>query len=282
MFINKCLSTLFIFVISCLLGAAAWAQTTLEDVVYLKNGSILRGQVLQHDPNTNIKVKIKGGSILVYESSEVLKIEKEEITTEPTDIKVIPLEPTVDTAEGAGEDIIIETWEQHVPEPGFYGMVAVGNVFPGPNTNLVPFPGFYIDGMVGYRIHHLFAIGVGAGSLLDFSQSFLYGYGNIHGDILNKTFSPYYNIGVGYGQPLSRNSIGFANSGVQEVTEMRGGIYFRPSIGMRFASRNRIHTFVDIGLYYQKVSYAGRTWNNFSYVEEYTYLRPSIRVGMQF
>ncbi len=273
---TKWLSTLFIFVISCLLSASLWAQTTLEDVVYLKNGSILRGQVLEYDPSANIKIKIKGGSVLVYASTEVLKMEKEEVTESP-DVKVVPLEAveSTETVEA------IEVWEQHIPEKGFYGTIAIGNIFPTIESN-VPLPGFKLDAATGYRVHHAFGIGVGAGVLLDFTQSFLYGYGTIRGDILNKTFSPYYEINVGYGVPLSENSLFLQQQGVQQIDVMRGGLYFRPSIGMRFGSRNQIHTFVDIGIHMQQAYYEGRTWNNFSYTEEYTYFRPSVRVGMLF
>lgn len=277
MFSTKFLSTLIIFAVSCLFSAAVWAQTTLEDVVYLKNGSVLRGQVLEYDPNVNIKIQIKGGSILVYASSDVLKMEKEPVAApEKKEENVTPIE----VVETPADEILMETWEQHVPEKGVYGTVAVGNIFPTLNT-WIPLPGFMLDGAVGYRAHHLFSIGAGAGVLLDFTQSFVYGYGTIRGDILNKTFSPYYEINVGYGLPLSMDAP--RNTGnVQSVSNMRGGLYFRPSIGMRFASRNQIHTFVDIGLHMQSYYYEGTTWNNFPFTEQYTYMRPSVRVGMIF
>lgn len=280
MFSSKWLSTLFVFAISCLFSAAVWAQTTLEDVVYLKNGSILRGQVMEYDPNANIKVQIKGGSILVYPSSDVLKMEKEAIATpkDNSNTTVTPLETVTTPAVEEPEEI--EVWEQHVPEKGLYGTVAVGNIFPNAES-WVPLPGFMIDGAIGYRAHHLFGIGAGAGVLLDFTQSFVYGYGTIRGDILNKTFSPYYEVNVGYGLPLSADAL-MMNGNVQEISVMRGGLYFRPSIGMRFASRNQIHTFVDIGLHMQSAYYEGRTWNNFTFTEEYTFMRASVRVGMVF
>ncbi|MGH1336469.1 MAG: hypothetical protein ACRBFS_10105 [Aureispira sp.] len=278
MFSTKWFSTLIIFAISCFLSAAAWAQTTLEDVVYLKNGSILRGQVLEYDPSANIKIQIKGGSILVYASSDVLKMEKETVVApeEKNPATITPLE-TVDTP---AEEEEIELWEQDIPEKGIYGTASIGNIFPTINT-FVPLPGFTVDGSVGYRIHHLLAVGAGAGVMLDFTQSFIYGFGTIRGDILNKSFSPYYEVNVGYGAPLSEASLGRVGD-VQEITTMRGGLYLRPSIGMRFASRNNIHTFVDIGVHIQSVYYEGRTWNNFSYTENYTYMRPSIRIGMIF
>jgi len=52
------------------------AQTT--DTVYLKNGSVIRGSVIESIPNETIKIKTKDGSVFVYNQSEVEKITKEE------------------------------------------------------------------------------------------------------------------------------------------------------------------------------------------------------------
>jgi hypothetical protein len=205
-------------------------------------------------------------------------MEKEEVKVEktPSNTTVIPLE-TITSTEITSEPVI---WEQHVPAKGIYGTASVGNIMPA-RESWVPLLGFLLDGTVGYRVHHAFAPAAGVGMMLDFTQSFAYVYGSIQGDILNKSFSPYYLIDVGYGAPLS--NIAPMNRGdVQEVTVMRGGLFIRPSIGFRFASRNKIHAFLDIGVHIQNAYYEGRTWNNFTYTEEYTYMRPSIRVGMTF
>jgi hypothetical protein len=63
-----------------LLGAAAsaaGAQPTLQDVVYLKNGSVIRGMILEQIPNKTIKIQTADGSIFVYEMTSVVKIVKE-------------------------------------------------------------------------------------------------------------------------------------------------------------------------------------------------------------
>lgn len=47
------------------------------DIVYLKNGSIIRGIVIEQIPNVSIKIQTKDGSIFVYKMEEVEKITKE-------------------------------------------------------------------------------------------------------------------------------------------------------------------------------------------------------------
>lgn len=53
------------------------AQQYVESV-YLKNGSIIKGTVIEQVPNGNIKIQRKDGSVYVYPMSEVVKITKEQ------------------------------------------------------------------------------------------------------------------------------------------------------------------------------------------------------------
>lgn len=54
-------------------------QNNLIDVVYLKNGSILRGIIIEQVPNELIKLQTADGNIFVYQTSEIEKITKETI-----------------------------------------------------------------------------------------------------------------------------------------------------------------------------------------------------------
>ncbi len=59
------------------LTAVAFAQTNLEDVMYLKNGSIYRGTIIEQVPGESYKIQIAGGSIISLTVAEVQKITKE-------------------------------------------------------------------------------------------------------------------------------------------------------------------------------------------------------------
>ncbi|PCJ65495.1 MAG: hypothetical protein COA58_08785 [Bacteroidetes bacterium] len=52
-------------------------NTSYIDVLYLKNGSIIRGQIIEQVPNKSLKIQTAGGSIFVYKMEEVEKIIKE-------------------------------------------------------------------------------------------------------------------------------------------------------------------------------------------------------------
>ena len=61
----------------------AEAQQFAEDVVYLKNGSVVRGIIVEQIPNETLKIRTQGGSEFVFKMSEVLKITKELPVVEP-------------------------------------------------------------------------------------------------------------------------------------------------------------------------------------------------------
>jgi hypothetical protein len=51
-------------------------QNGTTDIVYLKNGSIIRGVIIELVPGSMIKIRTSDGSIFVYELEDVDKIEK--------------------------------------------------------------------------------------------------------------------------------------------------------------------------------------------------------------
>lgn len=67
----------FAFVIALLLsGASLMAQKNVE-TVYLKNGSVIRGTIIEQVPGQSLKVQTKDGSVFVYQMDEVERIAKE-------------------------------------------------------------------------------------------------------------------------------------------------------------------------------------------------------------
>ncbi|HUX38870.1 MAG TPA: hypothetical protein VMV44_13300 [Rectinemataceae bacterium] len=59
------------------LCAAMAAAEELVDVVYLKNGSVIRGMILEQVPDQSLKIRTADGSIFVFKMSEVDRIVKE-------------------------------------------------------------------------------------------------------------------------------------------------------------------------------------------------------------
>ncbi len=51
----------------------------LQEVVYLNNGSVVKGEIVEQIPNKSVKVKTADGSLFVFQLSEIEKITKEEV-----------------------------------------------------------------------------------------------------------------------------------------------------------------------------------------------------------
>lgn len=60
-----------------LLSHFSRAQNNMEDVVYLKNGSIIHGTIVEQIPNETIKIQTADKNVFVYKMDEVSKITKE-------------------------------------------------------------------------------------------------------------------------------------------------------------------------------------------------------------
>ena len=72
---------LFLFIFTSLVMKA---QSV--DIVYLDNGSIIRGSIIEMTTNENVKIKTSDGSIFVYPMEQIIKIEK---STEPDDSEIL-------------------------------------------------------------------------------------------------------------------------------------------------------------------------------------------------
>ena len=66
-----------LFLLTILLPENIQAQSNYQDVVYLKNGSVIRGMIIEQIPNQSLKIQTADGSLFVYTFEEVEKITKE-------------------------------------------------------------------------------------------------------------------------------------------------------------------------------------------------------------
>lgn len=71
---------IFILALVALIGfAMPAAAQQYQEVVYLKNGSVIKGTVIEQIPGQSVKVQTQDGSVFVYKMSEVDKIVKEDL-----------------------------------------------------------------------------------------------------------------------------------------------------------------------------------------------------------
>lgn len=204
-----------------LIASVTIGQDNVGDIIHLKDGTIIKGEVVEYKPKEKIKIKTKDGHLVSYESSEVARIEKNP-KSKPS--------------------YIIDERPQHIKEKGWYHTLMGGTVFSGRglifgNRGIVPF-GFMLDYASGYQFNRYFGLGTSIGFLLPSFEAFVPICANIRGNILKTSFSPFYDINIGYGLSLN----GLVTSGTRD-----GGFHFHPSLGVQFASDKKAHTVLSLG-----------------------------------
>lgn len=71
---------LSMILIVILISLAGIAQQAPQDVIYLKNGTVVRGKIVDQVPNQSIKVYTANRSIVEFRMDEIEKMEKEAVT----------------------------------------------------------------------------------------------------------------------------------------------------------------------------------------------------------
>ncbi len=67
-------------IIFCIfLTSIALSQQEYEEVVYLKNGSVIKGTIIEQVPDVSIKIQTKDGNTFVYQMDEIERITKEPV-----------------------------------------------------------------------------------------------------------------------------------------------------------------------------------------------------------
>lgn len=64
--------------LTCLMASPAFAQQ-MEDVVYLKNGGLIHGMIIEQIPGESLKIQTRDGNVFVYAMDEIAKISKEPV-----------------------------------------------------------------------------------------------------------------------------------------------------------------------------------------------------------
>lgn len=184
------------------------AQNQSTETVYLKNGSIIKGKVVEMIPDKQIKVKTTDGSLFVYTMDEIEKITKEE--KRHSSFKTFT-------------DDAYET-------SGFKGIVELGYVagnFSAPEFSL----------SVGYQINPYFSIGPGAGIqyLIEAGIVAIPIFADLRGCLFLGKISPFVSLKMGYEKLI-------------DVGYVDGGFYCNPSIGAKVMTTKRQAINFGLGL----------------------------------
>lgn len=184
-----------------LLSGVALAQTApMQDVVYLKNGSVIRGVIIEQVPNESLKIETRDGNVFVYRMEEITKMTKEQA---PNYYGVRP--------------------RYEAKARGYMGIVEAGyGIGVGEYLDR-----FEVDVVNGYQFSPYFALGGGIGvniwtrSGLVTMPYFLH----LRTNFINGHVSPFLAMNVGYNLSLDAN--------------LDGGVMIEPTLGVAVRVSNR-------------------------------------------
>lgn len=237
------LTVLSVLIFSALLHA----QET--DHVYLKSGSVIRGNILEIEPVDHVKIEDMCGNIWYYKIGEV-----EKITSEPYKSTRLRGQETISF--GAG----------------FVNMTSIGFLAGSSNNSqIAPFSLLTVN---GYRTSSGFFAGIGTG-IEFFSTSYMPFFLDLRYDLPGNDVVPYVVAKGGYGVPLS--------SGQSEYDisyDYSGGALFGAGIGLKIRTRNHFAWDIELLYRYQETSYNEvYDWNNQEYEYTDVFNRIEIRLG---
>lgn len=237
--------------LSFLIVTSATAQSNMEEVVHLKNGSEIRGVIIEQVPNQTIKIKTKDGSIFVYSFDEVEKITKEEA---PKTIETLePIAPSKTTIPNSATAVPTSRYNEGKRYVNITEVVIASNITKGSvQDSGISYPDRYgkksimVRMVNGGHVNEYLSLGFGIG--FDFSTvndtldyvlmplSF-----DLRTNFLKGPVSPTMGFGIGY-------SIGLDST-------YRGGFHVHPQLGVRVLFTKRFGLVANLGYKWQSMTY---------------------------
>jgi hypothetical protein len=235
--------------LSLIAVTALFAQKNLEDVLYLKNGSIIRGSITEWVPDSTLKIEIAGGSLFVFKANEIRLIAKEE------KIKKEKQKTVINASSGF--------------RFGLDGGWVVGS---GDNENKSPLS-IHIQGF--YHFLPSSAAGIGTG-LEFFNTTQAPVYLDLRQYFSQRYYAPYVFIQGGYLLPIGPQHddvSGYASKG-------KASFMVNPGLGFMFPLSEKSELTISISYRYQQIKSTIDDYFKPDYVKTEKMNRINFRIGL--
>lgn len=250
----------------------ASAPVVAKDVLYLKNGSVIKGEILEFNMGGNVKIQTSDGSLFVYGTNQVEKLEKESDSSQANS-KIGQKTEVVKKQEGSSQAGLIFTNEENnkfkknFRHKGYRGFVDLGG-FVGLDDAFDSYSAFMFSTSHGYQFCPWIFLGGGFGV-----NSYSYSGNAIFTDELGSqfgwspykgtgTFVPFYidvrvfPIGRMRVTPFVGMKLGYSVSTMEDVEDGGnfGGFYHQYSAGISVAILSNFGWYLSLGFSGQNIS----------------------------
>ncbi|MEO8069208.1 MAG: hypothetical protein ABI599_16030 [Flavobacteriales bacterium] len=221
----------FLFV----LPAFVLAQENMEDVIYLKNGSVIHGVIIEQVPNVSLKIQTADRNVFVFRIEEVDKITKE---------------PLAGKAKPSGRSETAASFSNEELKQRGYSAIAELNMGIGYN-GFGEKSSFGVQVINGYQVNPNLFAGIGIGLNQHFSGvAFAPIFLDVRVNFLRQRVSPFIDLAGGWAIGLTDDD--------------EGGVYANPSLGVKFFVSRRTALQLSLGFRYQEGTERIETWNYYN------------------
>ena len=226
-----------------------YGQTPVwEEVVYLKNGSIIRGTIIEQIPNKSLKIQTKDRSVFVYSMDEIEKIAKEEIKTEAT--------PSADNQKSNSKFD-----NNKVKSKGFSNITEIGGIFGAGNSTfttytsaVIKYPNqtnlFSLTTINGYQFNRNAFLGLGVGLETGKTTINFPLFLDVRYYPLKKRVTPVIDLGAGYALNWLRSTR--STRSTTQVSMTKGGALAYSQVGVRIYVSQNVSWIFGLGYRFQQ------------------------------
>ena len=240
-----------IFLILVLFANLSFAQKHKRDVVYLKNGSIINGQIIGELPSGQVKVKTRDNSLWVFEASQI--------------------------------DSIGHSVKEYKPVQSGYFNLTEGGILAGNTNNKYDSP-FSLMNISGWEFKNRISVGAGAGVEF-FSETYLPVVADLRYSLSRKGVMPFFGLQGGYSFALDKPDkqyvyqnyyIWQGGSASTLDVKAKGGWMITPSVGICTPLNDNLALTFSAGYRMMRHRYTRED----NYLVDIDYNRLSVKIGL--
>ena len=230
-----------------------------SDILYLKNGNRLTGQIIQYEQDQKVTLKLKDNSKVTILASEIDRIVQETVEEEKVNENYISTQK-------------INTKPR---TQGTYNITQLSFAIGGGDGDGLAL-GAGISTILGFQIKPSFGIGLGVGldNYARRGETIYPVFIDLRSYLpTKKNLNAYYiALNSGYGFAFPRENIG--------IIEAEGGFLIHGAFGYRTTTREGVDVNIDAGLRVQKANFSRTSSNGDIEERDLVFQRFTIRVGI--
>lgn len=225
------------------------------DVVYTKEGSVFRGEIVAYTPGESLSLKISESSTIIIQDNRIKKI--------------------VQGAEGKGKRAKGKR-EYAFRERGLYNLSSVHIAAGATAANGEFIVDLGAHHVAGFQFNRFLGVGLGVGMdyyYIGAGQNIMPVYAEARGYFKAENFTPMYSLAAGYGFAFEKEE--------NNITDAKGGFLLYPALGFRMGGSANANYFLDFGVKIQRATFTYQDWWD-TRVNKMTYNRLVLRTGILF